>query len=75
MGVNGQNFVESKILDIGLKKVSAKYRWNWSTNKNFKPRDILHNYETYIKPMVNHTVAPPYVKLLIGISPAVKKLR
>ena len=35
-----------RILDIGLKKISAKFRWNWFKNKNFKPRDILH-----MKPM------------------------
>ena len=36
------------ILDIGLKKISAKFRWNWLKNKNFKPRVILH-----MKPMYN----------------------
>ena len=40
-------------------------------NKNFKPRDILYMKPIIIKPMVNHIVAPPCVKLLIGIYPAV----
>ena len=53
-----------------MESICAKFGGYRSKIKQIKPRDIF-TYKTYVKTVINCTVAPPCVKFHVQILPAV----